>query len=216
MMMKRFAFILLLLAMPSLQAATSVGADKKVSRTIPVSSKDPWDVDVHGGAGFGTFTLKNGVNKSFGGLIAGLALYNESLLDNQTLYISGDFLIDQANQQVVRKGFGIGSNYAITGGKKRTIDRLKTGVIAHQNNYSISWNNRLSYDSFSSTPTQVGLETLDGSTMTILTGFGFNMFIGTQTSLGLSLMQSVMSFSASVEKSTQTSTELGFAIRSYL
>jgi hypothetical protein len=200
---------------PSLEAAT-LGDDKKVTRTISVPSKDPWDYDVHGGAGFGTFKNKLGATKNFGGFMAGFALYNENLLDNQTVFVSGDFLIDAANNQVIRKGFGVGSNYALLGGKKRTVDRLKTGVFVTQNNFSLTWNNRLSYDSFTVTPTAVGIETLDGSNVSWLTGVGFNIFITTQTSLSISLMNTVLSYSSSVEKATQSSTELGLALRSYL
>ncbi|MBC7533282.1 MAG: hypothetical protein H7318_17055 [Oligoflexus sp.] len=196
-------------------AATN-GDDKKVTKTIAVPSKDPWDFDVHGGAGFGTFTNKLGVTKNFGGFIAGIALFNENLLDYQTGMISADFLLDAANNQVIRKGFSAGTNYALIGGKKRTIERLKMGTVVSQSNYSLSWNNRITYDSFTVTPTAVGLENLDGSNASYVTGIGFNIFITGQTSLSISLMNTVVSFAASVEKSTQKSTELGFALRSYL
>lgn len=210
------ALILTSLGMHASIASGAVSAEKKVSRTIPVPNKDPWDYDVHGGAGFGDFTLKNGVKKSYGGYVAGATVYNESIFDNQTVYVSGDMLIDQANQQVIRKGFSLGTNYALIGGKKRIIERLKPGAFVSQNNFFVTWNNRLSYDSYSVTSTKLGIETLDGSVVSLLTGVGINMFISTQMSLGISLMQSVMSFSASVEKSSATTTELSVAFRTYL
>ena len=204
------------ISLSPLALAADQAAEKKFERTLSIANKDPWDLDVHGGGGFGNYTNKYGVNKTFGGYLAGVSIYNENLLDQQTATFTADILVDAANQQVIRKGFGVGTNWAVFGGKKRTIERLKTGVIVSQSNYSISWNNRLSYDSFTVTPVAVGIDNLDGSNVSWLTGLGINLFYGTESNLGLSLMSTVLSFSSSIEKSTQKSTEFGLAWRTYL
>ncbi len=202
-------------AAPTLWAATN-SADKKVTKTIAVPSTDPWDLDVHTGAGFGTFKTKDEVSKSFGGFLLGLGLYNERLLDRQTAFLSVDFLIDSATQQVIRKGFGVGTSWALLGGKKRTVDRLKVGTAVSQNNLSLSWVNRVTYDVYSITPSAIGIETLEGANISWTTGLGFLYLIGPDSSVGLGLQQTLLSFSASIEKSTASSTELTLAWRTYL
>ncbi|MES2745523.1 MAG: hypothetical protein V4655_08845 [Bdellovibrionota bacterium] len=213
--LKFFILSLAAVSSSSLWAVSNAG-DKKVTKTISVPSIDPWDLDVHTGAGFGTFKNKDEVSKSFGGFLLGLGLYNERLLDRQTAFLSVDFLIDSATQQIIRKGFGIGTSWALLGGKKRTVERLKVGTAVSQNNLSLSWINRVMYDAYSITPSSIGIETLEGANISWTTGLGFQYLIGQDNSVGLSLQQTLLSFSASIEKSTASSTELTLAWRTYL
>ncbi|MCX6131431.1 MAG: hypothetical protein NTX25_20505, partial [Proteobacteria bacterium] len=62
----------------------------------------------------------------------------------------------------------------------------------------------------------VGALELNGSNAHLDTGFRMTWRTGSQSSLGLDLMVSVLSLATSIEKSTQNSTELSFGWRNYL
>lgn len=211
-----FAFTSVLVFIPQASLAAASESGKKVTRTIAVSSVDPWDFDVHTGAAFGTFKNKDEVTKTFGGFLGGIKLYNESIFDEQTAFLSLDLLIDAESQQIIRKGASIGAAWAFLGGKKRTIERMKVGTAVAQNELALSWINQMNYNSYSITPQAIGIESLEGSNISWSSGFGFHWLIYRDSSLGLSLQQTLFAFSASIEKSTASSTELTLAWRSYL
>ncbi len=190
--------------------------DAKISKTITVAGKDPWDLDLHFGAGFGTFTTKDNFSKSFGGLLTGIAVYNEYLIPRFTSSAAFDLLIDGGSLQVIRKGFSGSLTWNFLGGKKQQIYRLKPGTFASNNNLSLGWVWRLGYDSFSATPSAVGALELTGSNVHLDTGLRTSWKYGSQSSLGLELMVTVLSMAMSIEKSTQSATEVSIAWRYYL
>jgi len=212
--MKKILWGLVLLSGPLL--AQERDSDAKVSKSIQVTTKDPWDLDLHMGAGFGTFTTKDNFAKSFGGLLTGVAVYNEYLFPRFTSSAALDLLIDGASLQVIRKGFSGSLAWNFLGGKKQQIYRLKPGTFASSNDLSVGWVWRLGYDSFSATPSAVGALELTGSNIHIDTGLRLHWKYGSQSSLGLESMITVVSMAMSIEKSTQKATELTFSWRYYL
>ncbi len=191
-------------------------AEGKVNKTIAVPSKDPWDLDLHFGAGFGNFTTKDNFSKSFGGLLTGMTIYNEYLLSRFTTSAGFDLLIDGGSLQVIRKGLHTGLTWNFLGGKKQQVYRLKAGTFASSNDLALGWAWRLGYASFSATPSAVGALELTGSNLHLDTGLRLTWKYGSQSSLGLDVMLTVLSMAMSIEKSTQRSTELTFSWRYYL
>jgi len=205
---------LALLASPAL--AQDQDGDVKLSKTIPVTSKDPWDLDLHFGAGFGTFTTKDNFSKSFGGLLTGMAVYNEYLLPGFTAAAALDLLIDGGSLQVIRKGVHGSLSWNFLGGKKQQIYRLRPGTFASTNPFALAWVWRLGYASFSATPSAVGALELTGSNVHLDTGLRLTWKYGNQSSLGMDAIITVLSMAMSIEKSTQRATELTFSWRYYL
>ncbi len=191
-------------------------AEGKVNKTIAVPSKDPWDLDLHFGAGFGNFTTKDNFSKSFGGLLSGVTVYNEYLLARFTTSAGFDLLIDGGSLQVIRKGLHAGLTWNFMGGKKQQVYRLKAGTFASSNDLALGWVWRLGYASFSATPSAVGALELTGSNLHLDTGLRLTWKYGSQSSLGLDAMLTVLSMAMSIEKSTQRSTEFTFSWRYYL
>lgn len=206
--------LLPLMATPAL--AQDRDTDARVSKTISVSAKDPWDLDLHFGAGFGTFTTKDNFSKSFGGLLAGAAIYNEYLLPRFTSAVALDLLIDGDSLQVIRKGVVGSIAWNFLGGKKQQVYRLKPGTFASTNSLALGWVWRLGYATFSATPSAVGALELTGSNVNLDTGLRLMWKYGSQSSLGIDAIVTVLSMATSIEKSTQKSTELAFAWRYYL
>lgn len=204
-----------LLSAPSALSQENDG-EARVAKTILVPPKDPYDLDLHLGAGFGTFTTKDNFAKTFGGMLLGATLYNETLLQRLTSSASFDLLIDGSSLQVIRKGFSGAFAWNFLGGKKQQIYRLKPGIYASSNPLALAMVWRIGYDSFAATPTAVGALELNGSNAHLDTGFRMTWRTGSQSSLGLDLMVSVLSLATSIEKSTQNSTELSFGWRNYL
>lgn len=190
--------------------------DAKVQKTIIVATKDPWDLDLHFGAGFGTFTTKDNFSKSFGGLLTGATVYNEYLFPRFTGAASFDLLIDGGSLQVVRKGFAGSITWNFLGGKKQQVYRLKPATFASSNPLSLGWVWRVGYDSFSATPSAVGALELTGSNVHLDTGLRLTWRIGSQSNLGVETMITVLSLAMSIEKSTERATELAFSWRYYL
>jgi hypothetical protein len=205
---------LIVLASPAL--AQDRDGEAKVSKTISVSSKDPWDLDLHFGAGFGTFTTKDNFSKSFGGLLTGMAVYNEYLLPGFTAAAALDLLIDGGSLQVIRKGVLGSLTWNFLAGKKQQIYRLKPGTFASSNPFALGWVWRLGYASFSATPSAVGALELTGSNVHLDTGLRMSWRYGNQASLGIDATFTVLSLAMSIEKSTQKATELIFCWRYYL
>ncbi len=193
-----------------------MASEKKAGKTIRVPSTDPWDYDVHTGAGFGTFTNKDEIKKAFGGVLAGISLYNEKIFDSQTALLKADVLIDGGTQQIIRKRLAVGTDWPLLGGKKRTIERFKAGTAVSQSNFNLSWSNTLAYDLFTITPNAVGIENLQGSHLGWSTGIGLQWVYGEDASLGLKVEQTLMSFASSIEKSKSASTDLIISLRNYL
>ncbi len=200
---------------PQLLAAP-LKSEKKVGNTIRVASTDPWDYDVHSGVGFGTFTNKDEVQKSFGGVIAGITLYNERIFESQTAHATADILIDGQSQQIIKKSLSLGTDWAFVGAKKRTVERFKAGTAVSQSSFSLNWINSLAYDSFTITPNAIGIDNLQGSHMGWSTGLGLHWLLTEDASLSLRLEQTLLSFASSIEKSKSSSTDFSFGIRSYL
>lgn len=191
-------------------------AESRVSKTIPVPVKDPWDLDLHFGAGFGTFTTKDNFSKSFGGLLTGVTLYNEYLLSRFTSSAGFDFLIDGGSLQVIRKGAHGSLTWNFLGGKKQQIYRLRPGTFASTNTLALGWVWRLGYASFSATPSAVGALELTGSNIHLDSGLRLTWKYGSQSSLGIDAMVTLLSMAMSIEKSTQRATELTLSWRYYL
>jgi hypothetical protein len=207
-------FLTLLMASPAL--AQDRDTEGRINKTIPVPAKDPWDLDVHFGAGFGTFTTKDNFSKSFGGLLTGITLYNEYLFQRFTSAAALDLLIDGGSLQVIRKGVHGSLAWNFLGGKKQEIYRLKPGVWASSNDLSLAWLWRLGYASFSATPSAVGALELTGSNLHLDTGLRMTWKFGSQSSMGLDATITALSMAMSIEKSTQRSTELTLSWRYYL
>ncbi|HET9236849.1 MAG TPA: hypothetical protein VFO10_06340 [Oligoflexus sp.] len=201
-------------------ASSAVAQDRdsetRVSKTIPVPAKDPWDLDLHFGAGFGTFTTKDNFSKSFGGLLTGASVYNEYLLSRFTSSAGFDFLIDGGSLQVIRKGVHGSLVWNFLGGKKQQIHRLRAGTFASSNDFALGWAWRLGYASFSATPSAVGALELTGSNLHLDTGLRMTWKYGSQSSLGVDAMVTLLSMAMSIEKSTQRATELTLSWRYYL
>jgi hypothetical protein len=190
--------------------------EAKVSKSIPVPAKDPWDLDLHFGAGFGTFTTKDNFSKSFGGLLTGATVYNEYLFPRFTTAAGFDLLIDGGSLQVIRKGAHGSLTWNFLGGKKQQVYRLRAGTFASGNDLALGWVWRLGYASFSATPSAVGALELTGSNLHLDTGLRLTWKYGSQSSLGLDVMVTALSMAMSIEKSTQRATELSLAWRYYL
>jgi hypothetical protein len=93
---------------------------------------------------------------------------------------------------------------------------LKVGTAVSQNNLSLSWQNRVVYAAYSITPSAIGIETLEGANISWISGLGLQWMLGQDSSVGLNVQQTLLCFSASIEKSTAVSTELVFSWRTYL
>jgi hypothetical protein len=208
--------LLLLLGLTSPALAQDRDAEGKVSKSIPIPTKDPWDLDLHFGIGFGTFTGKDNFSKSFGGLLTGATLYNEYLFSRLTSAAGFDLLIDGDSLQVIRKGVQGSLTWNFLGGKKQQIHRLRAGTFASSNDLALGWVWRLGYASFSATPSAVGALELTGSNLHLDTGLRLTWKYGSQSSLGLDAMITVLSMAMSIEKSTQRATELTCSWRYYL
>jgi hypothetical protein len=211
--MKKF---LALCFLASTAVAQDRDAESKVTKTIPIPAKDPWDLDLHFGAGFGTFTTKDNFSKSFGGLLTGATVYNEYLLSRFTSSAGFDFLIDGGSLQVIRKGVHGSLAWNFLGGKKQQIHRLRAGTFASSNDLALGWAWRLGYASFSATPSAVGALELIGSNLHLDTGLRLTWKYGSQSSLGVDAMVTLLSMAMSIEKSTQSATELTLSWRYYL
>jgi hypothetical protein len=211
--MKKLMLLLVLSAPAFAQDRDSEG---KVSKTIPVPATHPWDLDLHFGAGFGNFTTKDNFSKSFGGLLAGMAVYNEYLFSRFSSAAGLDLLIDSDSLQVIRKGVHGSLSWNFLGGKTLQIHRLKPGIVASSNGFGLGWVWRLGYASFSATPSAVGALELTGSNVHLDTGLRFTWKYGTQSSVGLDVMATVVSMAMSIEKSTQKATEFTLSWRYYL
>lgn len=208
--------LLLLSFLASSAVAQDRDGESRVSKTIPVPAKDPWDLDLHFGAGFGTFTTKDNFSKSFGGLLTGASVYNEYLVSRFTSSAGFDFLIDGGSLQVIRKGVHGSLAWNFLGGKKQQIHRLRAGTFASSNDFALGWVWRLGYASFSATPSAVGALELTGSNLHLDTGLRMTWKYGSQSSLGVDVMVTALSMAMSIEKSTQRATELTLGWRYYL
>jgi hypothetical protein len=208
--------LLLLSFLASSAVAQDRDGESRVSKTIPVLAKDPWDLDLHFGAGFGTFTTKDNFSKSFGGLLTGASVYNEYLVSRFTSSAGFDFLIDGGSLQVIRKGVHGSLAWNFLGGKKQQIHRLRAGTFASSNDFALGWVWRLGYASFSATPSAVGALELTGSNLHLDTGLRMTWKYGSQSSLGVDVMVTALSMAMSIEKSTQRATELTLGWRYYL
>ena len=196
--------------------AQSPDAEVRVAKTIMVPPKDPLDLDLHMGAGFGTFTTKDNLTKSFGGLLVGGTLFQETMLSRFTASSSIDLLIDGGSLQVIRTGIAGALTWNFLGGKKQQIYRLKPATFASSNPLSLGWVWRIGYDSFAGTPAAIGALALTGSNSHLDSGFRTTYRMGNSASMSLDLMTTVLSLAASIEKSTQKATELSFGWRYYL
>ncbi|WP_141732904.1 hypothetical protein [Oligoflexus tunisiensis] len=208
--------LLLLLMLTAPAFAQDRDGEGKVTKTIPVPTKNPWDLDLHFGAGFGTFTTKDNFSKSFGGLLTGMSVYNEYLFSRFSSAAALDLLIDAGSLQVIRKGVNGSLTWNFLGGKKLQIHRLKPGILASSNTFGLGWVWRLGYASFSATPSAVGALELTGSNVHLDTGLRLTWKYGTQASLGLDVMTTVLSMAMSIEKSTQNASEFTLSWRYYL
>lgn len=205
----------LLLSMASTAPAQDDG-EKRITREIQPPQRHALDLKFDLGAGLGDYKADSGSAKSFGGLLLGLSWISDSIFASGSPFLQVHALLDLANEQTVRKGLAIGQYFYVWGGKKQTVERSPIAQIVTASAMSLSIPLRISQHFFSASPTQPGAPKLDGTTLNLGTGLAFSWNSSRGSSLGAEFIVTVLSLSNSIEKATESGSEIQLNYRFFL
>ena len=167
-----------------------------------------YDLGISTGATFGTGTQGTGDKPrefGYGGFPFALAL-NENVSAKWTLQFSGSMVFDLGNIEITRSGLQFSAFYHLLGGSRSLVAEYGQDRVISGDPYNFSLILQLNYQHYAAVA-KAGGASLSGSLIGTAVGLEYRFDFSDHSAIAFDLLNSLVSFPASVERLSIKTTE---------